>query len=102
MTSVAPFKQHSARGTTLRGIPMRYSITALIFLGAAATAHAQGRPPIHLWFEPEWFDGVKGSFAYHSGNAKPTGAWGIAGPGIAAEWSQGGESEWNSIGAAAE
>jgi hypothetical protein len=31
---------------------------------------------------------------------KATGHWGIAGPGISAEWTQGGESEWNSMGAA--
>ena len=27
--------------------------------------------------------------------------WGINGPGVSAEWSQGGESEWNSAGASA-
>jgi hypothetical protein len=58
-------------------------------------------PPIYLWFEPEWFEGVEGSFSYWTGEAKPTGSWGIAGPGISAEWTQGGESEWNSMGAAA-
>src|SRR5262245_57333661 len=58
--------------------------------------------PIHLWPEPEWFDGVSGTFAYWPGpNAKATGKWGVAGPGISAEWTQGGESEWNSLGAAA-
>src|SRR5438132_13192940 len=60
-----------------------------------------GRPPIHIWLEPEWFDGVTGSFGYWTGEAKPTGAWGVAGPGISAEWTQGGESEWNSMGAPA-
>ncbi|HMF18687.1 MAG TPA: hypothetical protein VKE98_15880, partial [Gemmataceae bacterium] len=62
---------------------------------------AASRPPVHLWFEPEWFEGVKGSFAYWTGTAKPTGSWGIAGPGISPEWTQGGESEWNSMAAAA-
>ena len=81
---------------------MRFLIGLIAVVSSFGVVHAQDRPPVHLWFEPEWFDGVKGSFAYHSGNAKPTGAWGIAGPGIAAEWSQGGESEWNSIGAAAD
>src|SRR5262249_26894856 len=52
--------------------------------------------------EPEWFEGVQGSFAYWTGSAKATGAWGIAGPGISPEWTQGGESEWNSIGAPAD
>ncbi|MBI2804341.1 MAG: hypothetical protein HYX68_05075 [Planctomycetes bacterium] len=75
---------------------------ALAILGASSSVlGAQERPPIHLWFEPEWFEGVKGSFNYWTGTAKPTGAWGIAGPGISAEWSQGGESEWNSMGAVA-
>jgi hypothetical protein len=72
-----------------------------VSLAVGSTAAETRRPPIHLWFEPEWFDGVSGSFAYWAGPAKATGSWGIAGPGIAAEWSQGGESEWNSMGAAA-
>jgi hypothetical protein len=57
------------------------------------------KAPVYVWLEPEWFDGVEGSFAYWTGTAKPTGSWGIAGPGISAEWAQGGESEWNSMGA---
>src|SRR5438309_11759689 len=28
--------------------------------------------------------------------------WGINGPGVSAEWSQGGESEWNSVAASAD
>jgi hypothetical protein len=71
---------------------------SLLLLTAAPTAAA---PPVYLWFEPEWFDGVEGSFAYWTGAAKPTGAWGIAGPGISPEWTQGGESEWSSMGAPA-
>ena len=74
----------------------------MLLVGCTSAAHAQGTPPIHLWFEPEWFEGVKGNFNYWTGTAKPTGSWGIAGPGISAEWSQGGESEWNSMGAVAE
>src|SRR5262245_38746075 len=64
----------------------------------------QAKPPVYLWFEPEWFEGVKGHFGYWSNSVdppKPTGAWGVAGPGISAEWTQGGESEWNSMGAPA-
>ena len=81
---------------------MRHCFAMLILALCASSALAQASPPVHLWFEPEWFDGVKGSFGYWTGSAKPTGAWGVAGPGIAAEWSQGGESEWNSMGTAAE
>jgi hypothetical protein len=80
---------------------MRSILASLLLLASCAISSAQNTPSFHLWLEPEWFEGVKGSFAYWTGTAKPTGAWGIAGPGISAEWSQGGESEWNSIGAAA-
>ena len=77
---------------------MRYTLLTLLFL--TSPLRAADRPPVYLWLEPEWFDGVKGSFGYWTGEAKPTGSWGVAGPGISAEWTQGGESEWNSMGAA--
>src|SRR5262245_58487951 len=85
--------------------PMTRTLLTLLTLLAAGPAFAQKKPPVYLWFEPEWFDGVKGSFNYWSDSTKPgkpTGAWGVAGPGISAEWTQGGESEWNSMGAVAE
>src|SRR5205807_5685433 len=81
---------------------MRCLLVSILALALSAAASAQNRPAFHLWLEPEWFEGVHGSFVYWTGTAKPSGAWGVAGPGISAEWSQGGESEWNSIGAAAE
>jgi len=77
---------------------MRRSISLFTLLLLASTTHAAEKPPVYLWLEPEWFDGVKGSFGYWTGTAKPTGSWGVAGPGISAEWTQGGESEWNSMG----
>src|SRR5689334_7541629 len=82
---------------------MRHLVATLLIACSATAGSAQKAPPVHLWFEPEWFEGVKGSFNYWTGQApkNKAGAWGIAGPGISAEWSQGGESEWNSIGAAA-
>jgi hypothetical protein len=70
----------------------------LVLLPAAATAG----PPVYLWYEPEWFEGVEGTFAYHTGEAKPTGRWAVAGPGVSPEWTQGGESEWNSTGVPAQ
>src|SRR4051794_8527172 len=75
-----------------------FSLVVYLVLADALPAPA---PPVYLLHEPEWFDGVTGSFAYWTGNAKATGAWGIAGPGISPEWTQGGESEWNSMGAPA-
>src|SRR5688572_13629663 len=55
----------------------------------------------YLWVEAEHSADVEGS----NGSWTPTPplekqrGWGIAGPGVAAEWSQGGESEWTSIAA---
>ncbi|MBI4026474.1 MAG: hypothetical protein HY360_15925 [Verrucomicrobia bacterium] len=68
-----------------------------------AALAADGNPPAYLWFEPEWFEGVEKRFAYWPNfRAGPTNnTWGVMGPGISAEWTQGGESEWNSMGAAA-
>ncbi len=80
-------------------MPRLLSAIALVLL--ASSASAAEKSPVYLWLEPEWFDGVKGSFAYWTGDAKPTGSWGVAGPGISPEWTQGGESEWNSMGAVA-
>jgi hypothetical protein len=76
--------------------------TLLGLLLLTLPAFAAEKPPVYVWLEAEWFTGVTGSYAYWPDTtkpAKPTGHWGIAGPGISAEWSQGGESEWNSIGA---
>src|ERR687883_222542 len=80
----------------------QFACLALLALSAVPAAAQAKKPSVYLWHEPEWFDGVEGSFAYWTGTAKPTGKWGVAGPGISAEWTQGGESEWNSMGAPAE
>jgi hypothetical protein len=69
----------------------------LLALFVAASALA-APPPVYLWYEAEWFDGVEGTFSYWTGTSKPTGHWGVAGPGVSPEWTQGGESEWNSTG----
>jgi hypothetical protein len=79
----------------------RLVLPAVVVLASLHLVPAAENPPVYLWLEPEWFDGVKGHFGYWSGTAKPTGSWGVAGPGISPEWTQGGESEWNSTGAPA-
>ncbi|MSU43655.1 MAG: hypothetical protein EXS22_06415 [Pedosphaera sp.] len=49
-----------------------------------------------VWIEAEHLQGVRGScFPDMKGNT--AGHWGLSGPGIAPEWTQGGESEWLSI-----
>ena len=66
----------------------RILLIAVVLL--SSTSASQAAPaPVYLWYEAEWFDGVKGSFAYWTGTAKPTGTWGVAGPGISPEWSAG-------------
>jgi hypothetical protein len=80
---------------------MRTLLVALLF-ALPLTADGPRKPPVYVWLEAEWFTGVEGSYAYWPDTtqpAKPTGHWGVAGPGVSAEWTQGGESEWNSIGA---
>jgi len=78
------------------------ALLALAMIPPTLVRAQQAPPPVYIWLEPEWFEGVQGSFGYWSGPAsmKATGSWGIAGPGISAEFSQGGESAWNSMGVA--
>src|SRR6185369_10794174 len=64
----------------------------------------------YLWFEAE---NMRGFGTKPSGEpiqnpswmelpAAKSPGWGINGPGVSAEWSQGGESEWNSVAASAD
>ena len=89
----------------------RFHFATLVILVCGVTAFSQIRPrPEYLWYEAENMRG----FA-----TKPTGepilnpswmnlpkakapGWGMNGPGVSAEWSQGGESEWNSAAASAD
>jgi len=78
----------------------RFSILALLalFIVPLTPARAQQpQPPVYIWLEPEWFDGVQGGCYFWTGTAEPTGHWGAAGPGVTPEFSQGGESGWNSM-----
>lgn len=49
-----------------------------------------------IWVEAEQLRGVRGH-CFPDFNHKTAGHWAISGPGIAPEWTQGGESEWLSI-----
>ena len=49
-----------------------------------------------LWVEAEHLHGVRGS-CFPDMDVKTDGHWALSGPGIAPEWTQGGESEWLSI-----
>src|ERR1051325_11417133 len=81
---------------------MFHRVPPLVIAPCSLALAVAAKPPIYLWFEPEWFEGVEGRFSYWHGpdGFKPTGHWGIAGPCISAEWSTGGRSEWDSMAAA--
>jgi hypothetical protein len=67
----------------------------LVALGTAlavTTSFAQES----IWIEAEHLRGVRGS-CFPDMNGTTAGHWGLSGPGIAPEWTQGGESEWLSI-----
>jgi len=64
----------------------------------------------YLWFEAENMRGIS-TDERHEPRLNPSWrnlprekapGWGINGPGVSAEWSQGGESEWNSVAASAD
>ena len=83
---------------------------------AQAQISASPRPPIpasefeYLWYETENMRGLTETSrhepilnpAYLDIPASKAPGWGISGPGVSAEWSQGGESEWNSVAASAD
>ncbi|HVF87541.1 MAG TPA: hypothetical protein VM866_08115, partial [Pyrinomonadaceae bacterium] len=64
----------------------------------------------YLWYEAENMRGIS-TDARHEPRLNPSWknlsraespGWGINGPGVSAEWTQGGESEWNSVAASAD
>ncbi len=61
------------------------------------------QPPHTLWLEAETFAPLKGAnFSYQPLAQTTKGSWAVSGPGVAAEWTQGGESEWMSVAARAD
>lgn len=74
-------------------------------LGLAAALYvSQAGASEYLWVEAEHSADVQGHNAAFTAipPLEQQRGWGISGPGVAAEWSQGGESEWTSIAAHAE
>ena len=64
----------------------------------------------YLWFEAENLRGLaldernepRLNPSWRNPARAQAPGWGINGPGVSAEWSQGGESEWNSVAASAD
>ena len=80
------------------------SLAILAFLSALPVhAVATDQFPHTLWLEAESFGPLKGSnFSYQPVAQTTKGSWSVSGPGVAAEWTQGGESEWMSVAARAD
>src|ERR1044071_1485540 len=83
----------------------------LFCLLTTTSIYSQTRPPgEYLWYEAEnmrgFTTGKLGAPMFNPSylnlpRAKAPG-WGMNGPGVSAEWTQGGESEWNSAAASAD
>ncbi|HSD47610.1 MAG TPA: hypothetical protein VLB87_13375, partial [Pyrinomonadaceae bacterium] len=95
-----------------RWVKAQRSCLVLVWLWVAAQLlFAQTKPaPEYLWYEAENMRGfstgklgeplLNPSYLNRSRDKAP--GWGINGPGVSAEWTQGGESEWNSAAASAD
>ncbi|PYS68799.1 MAG: hypothetical protein DMF73_16045, partial [Acidobacteria bacterium] len=77
---------------------------------ATRTVAFQSASKEYLWYEAENMRGITET-ARHEPQLNPSyleipaakaPGWSISGPGVSAEWSQGGESEWNSVAASAD
>src|SRR4029453_18591683 len=85
--------------------PHRYCVLGcwLVILAAASDGVAQEPARHSVWLEAEHFSPLSGSnFLFQKVDKTTKGAWSISGPGVAAEWTQGGESEFMSIAARAD
>jgi hypothetical protein len=88
------------------------AILAGIYFGRSSVAQVT-QPHVnyeYLWYEAENMRGITKTSrhepllnpSYLNLPAAKAPGWSISGPGVSAEWSQGGESEWNSVAASAD
>src|SRR5438876_1201309 len=100
----APMKRAQANPPSVFiGAPSVAKSLLLFLLLTPITAAAQEPPPHSIWIEAEHFSPLKGSnFSYQKVEQTTKGSWSISGPGVAAEWTQGGETEFMSIAARAD
>ncbi len=82
----------------------------MIAEGVGSLAQTPAANVEYLWYEAENMRGLTENSrhepllnpSYLEIPAAKAPGWGISGPGVSAEWSQGGESEWNSVAASAD
>jgi len=72
---------------------MRATLAVVLTVALSAAA---GRAAESVWVEAEHLAGVRGH-CFPDMGGKTAGHWALSGPGIAPEWTQGGESGWLSI-----
>src|SRR5215470_16747892 len=88
----------------------RLSRFAFLLLSLVIPVYSQSKPNEYLWYEAENMRGfstgrlgeplLNPSYLNLPKDKSP--GWGMNGPGVSAEWTQGGESEWNSAAASAD
>jgi hypothetical protein len=86
------------------------TIAVICFDRSAAQTSPPQSVPEYLWYEAENMRGITETSrhepllnpSYLDLTAAKAPGWAISGPGVSAEWTQGGESEWNSVAAAAD
>src|SRR3954470_8442195 len=82
-------------------LPFRLLLCVLCV--SAVNHSAFAATPQHIWMEAETFAPIIGAnFSFQPVEQTAKGSWGLAGPGVAAEWTQGGESEFLSVAARAD
>src|SRR3954468_5054327 len=70
---------------------------------SAVNLSSSAATPQHIWMEAETFAPLVGAnFSFQPVGQTAKNSWGLAGPGVAAEWTQGGESEFLSVAARAD
>src|SRR6476646_8081588 len=81
---------------------LRTLTCAVVLIACSAVARAADGPET-VWMEAETFGPLHGgNFSFQPVEKTTKGSWSVAGPGVAAEWTQGGESEWMSVAARAD
>jgi hypothetical protein len=89
---------------------LTFIVLALVCFRADSRSQTPASFSEYLWYEAENMRGISAD-SRHEPVLNPSWlrlpavkapGWGINGPGVSAEWSQGGESEWNSVNAAAD
>jgi hypothetical protein len=77
-------------------------VAGVVVFGSVAAGQLKEAPQT-VWIEAESLGPLHGAnFSYQPVEQTTKGSWSIAGPGVAPEWTQGGESEFMSIGARAD